>query len=101
MTHEEFYNSLSEDLKAKVKACKSHEEMLRVLEEADIKLDPALLQSVAGGSPDCLQLHCRENHCDIKLRDEGDNRYCTADVCTFHFGPDCTRDDCDLKLREA
>ena len=49
MNKEEFYESLSEDVKAKIKACKTKEEMLRVLAEEKIELDPELLDSVSGG----------------------------------------------------
>lgn len=49
MDLKEFYNSLSEDVKAKLKECKSEEEMLKVLEEENIKLDPDVLEDVSGG----------------------------------------------------
>ena len=49
MNKEEFYESLSEDVKAKIKACKTEEEMLRVLAEEKIALDPELLEGVSGG----------------------------------------------------
>ena len=49
MNRKEFYNTLSEDVKAKIKACKTEEEMLRVLAEEKIELDSELLDSVSGG----------------------------------------------------
>ncbi len=49
MNKKEFYNSLSEDVKAKIKACKSEEEMMRVLDAEKIELDPELLDEVSGG----------------------------------------------------
>ena len=49
MNRKELYNSLSEDVKAKIKACKTEEEMMNVLAEEKIELDPELLDSVSGG----------------------------------------------------
>ena len=49
MNQKEFYNSLSEDVKAKIKACKSEAEMMQVLDEEKIELDPELLDEVSGG----------------------------------------------------
>ena len=37
MDRKEFYNSLSEDVKARLKACKSEKEMLKVLDEEKIE----------------------------------------------------------------
>ena len=49
MNQKEFYNSLSEDVKAKLKACRSEEEMMKVLDEEKVELDPELLDGVSGG----------------------------------------------------
>ena len=49
MNVDEFYNSQSEDVKARLRACKSEEEMLKVLEEENIELDPEVLEEVGGG----------------------------------------------------
>lgn len=49
MDLKEFYNSLSENVKEKLKACQSEEEMLKVLEEENIELDPEVLEEVSGG----------------------------------------------------
>lgn len=54
-----FYDSLNEDVKGKLKACKSQNEMLKVLEDANITLDPELLKSVSGGGG----VDCPENQC--------------------------------------
>ena len=51
MDRMEFYNTLSEDMKARIKACKSEEEMMRVLADEQIELDPDLLENVSGGAP--------------------------------------------------
>ena len=63
MNQKEFYNSLREDVKTKIKACKTEEEMLRVLSEEKIELDPELLDEVSGGdSCGCATLGpCRHN----------------------------------------
>ena len=54
MNRREFYNTLSEDVKTKIKACQTEEEMMRVLAEEKIELDPELLESVSGGVyPEC------------------------------------------------
>ena len=49
MDLKEFYNSLSENVKEKLKACASEEEMLKVLEKENIELDPEVLEKVSGG----------------------------------------------------
>ena len=49
MDLKEFYNAQSEDVKAKLKACDSEEEMMKVLEEEQIELDPEILSEVSGG----------------------------------------------------
>ena len=60
MNRKEFYSTLSEDAKNKIKACKTEEEMMRVLDEEKIALDPELLDSVSGGVSD--KDNC-ERHC--------------------------------------
>ena len=64
MNRKEFYNTLSEDVKTKIKACQTEEEMMRVLAEEKIALDPELLDSVSGGvsDKDNCEGHCL--HCD-------------------------------------
>ena len=57
MDRKEFYNSLSEDIKAKLKECKTDEEMLKVLSDNKIKLDDELLMGVSGGG----KHHCSRN----------------------------------------
>ena len=57
MNSKEFYNSLSEDVKAKIKACKSEAEMMRVLDEEKIELEPELLDEVSGGGMTCMHGH--------------------------------------------
>ena len=51
MNSKEFYKGLSEDVKAKIKACKSEAEMMGVLDAEKIELDPAVLDEVSGGGP--------------------------------------------------
>ena len=63
MNRKEFYNTLSEDVKAKIKACKTEEEMMRVLDEEKIALDPEVLEGVSGG--DCAQ-RCISKSCNSK-----------------------------------
>ena len=55
MDKKEFYNKLSDDVKEKIKACKTEEEMLKVLQDEKIELDPELLDpeqlaGVSGGN---------------------------------------------------
>ncbi len=50
MNKKEFYESLSDEVKAKIKACKTEEEMLKVLQDEKIELDPELLDGVSGGN---------------------------------------------------
>jgi len=70
MTHEEFYNSLSDELKEKVKACTSLEEMKAVLKEAGIELDSEVLEGLGGDSNEyCFCNECPlDQPCDLKLR---------------------------------
>ncbi len=49
MNRKEFYNGLSDDVKRKIKACKTEEEMMKVLSDEMIELDPDLLEKVSGG----------------------------------------------------
>ena len=60
MNQKEFYDSLSEDIKERLKACKTEEEMMKVLDEEKIELDPDLLDEASGGKPGgpCLLKHC-------------------------------------------
>ena len=66
MNRKEFYDSLSEDVKAKLKACKTEGEMLKVLEDEKIALDPELLDEASGGGVSdygrCPQ-HCNNSRC--------------------------------------
>lgn len=66
MDLKEFYNSLSENVKEKLKACASEEEMLKVLEEENIELDPEVLEEVSGG-----HLHPGETEFVLNNRDVG------------------------------
>ena len=65
MNRKEFYNTLSEDVKTKIKACQTEEEMMRVLEEEKIALDPELLESVSGGKDErgCDKGNCDKERC--------------------------------------
>ena len=64
MNRKEFYNTLSEDVKTKIKACKTEEEMMRVLAEEKIELDPELLDSISGGTDgDQWDKRLCETHC--------------------------------------
>lgn len=56
----EFYGSLSEDVKEKLKACKSNAEVLKVLADAYITLNPELLKAVSGGAHNCHKDYCPE-----------------------------------------
>ena len=49
MNAKEFYNSLDNEVKEKLKTCKSLEEAKQTLEASKISLDPELLKSVSGG----------------------------------------------------
>ena len=51
MNKNEFFANLPEELKEKLKACKSEEEMKALLKDAQIKLPDELLEAVSGGGP--------------------------------------------------
>ena len=59
MNRKEFYESLSEETKAKIRACKNEQEMLKVLAEEKIELDPELLDGVSGGNNQ-LDISCNK-----------------------------------------
>ena len=61
MTRKEFYDGLSDELKAKVKSCRTEAEILNVLKDADIELDAELLEGASGGSPFCESDFCFDN----------------------------------------
>ena len=66
MNRKEFYESLSDELKEKIKACRSEEEMRRVLEDAQIDLSSELLDEVSGGAykkMDPSVKPCADNSC--------------------------------------
>ncbi len=56
MTNEELFEKLTEEQKEKYKACKSEEELQKLLEEEGIELDPEQLEKIAGGGMRCR--HC-------------------------------------------
>ena len=60
MNWKEFYESLSEDVKAKLKACRSEEEMMKVLEDEKIELAPELLDGVSGGNKYTKEMPCSQ-----------------------------------------
>ena len=53
MNKQEFYASLPEELKEKLKACKSEEEMKALLKGAQLELPDELLEAVSGGWITC------------------------------------------------
>ena len=57
MTRKEFYDGLSDELKTKIKACKTEAEMRKVLEDAGVELSPELLEGVSGGTVDPCPEH--------------------------------------------
>ena len=69
MDLKEFYNSLSENVKEKLKACASEEEMLKVLEEENIELDPEVLEEVSGG-------HLHPGETEFLLKNKFDRKLC-------------------------
>ena len=66
MNRKEFYESLSEETKAKIRACKNEQEMLKVLAEEKIELDPELLDGVSGGNDQLDPVGC-EKKCEDYL----------------------------------
>ena len=60
MNKKEFYESLSDEVKAKIKACKTEEETLKVLQDEKIELDPELLDKVSGGNDNWEGSGCNE-----------------------------------------
>ena len=68
MEKKEFYESLNDEVKAKLKACKTEDEMKKVLADAGIDLPDELLETISGGgNPPCFEKW--KNKC-------GDNDVC-------------------------
>ena len=69
MTKKEFYASLPEKVKAKIRACRSEEEMRKILEQEKIELSVDVLDTVAGGGHGpCMEKwkvleNCPEDDC--------------------------------------
>ncbi len=61
MNHEEFFSKLSDELKAKIKACQTREEMMDLLKSEKIDLDPDVLETVSGGGRSCIGYFCTRN----------------------------------------
>jgi hypothetical protein len=57
-----FYEKLSDGTKAKLKACRTEEEMKKILEDEQIEIPPELLEAVAGGV-DRESMPGRSNSC--------------------------------------
>ncbi len=49
MNEKELFEKLTDEQKEKFKACKSEEELQKLLEEEGIELDPEQLEKIAGG----------------------------------------------------
>ena len=63
MSAQNFFDSLSDEVKAKLKDCKTDEEMKKVFADADIELDADVLESVSGGiGLDFLSWLSYDNH---------------------------------------
>ena len=71
MNRRAFYESLSDEVKTKIKACRSEEEMLKLLEEERIELSPDMLDGVAGGQGVCPYLYCDHCGCNCRKVDHG------------------------------
>ena len=50
MSEKDFFDNLSDELKAKLRACKTEDELKKVLADAGIELDPDALADTAGGA---------------------------------------------------
>ena len=74
----ELLKGLTEEQIAKVRACKSHEELLKLVKEEDVELNEEQLDAVSGGSCTGSSLHdARCPHCGAKVFGEcvGDGKY--------------------------
>ena len=83
---EELLKGLSEEQIAKVKACKSAEEMLAVAKEEGIELTEEQLEAVSGGCTlgglECPYCYQHNTHF---VRREGDHRVFRCDDCKKEF----------------
>ena len=63
MSEKNTFDSLSDELKAKLKECKTEEELNKILAEAGLDLDQDMLKAVVGGLGSdftCLALQCKD-----------------------------------------
>ena len=67
MSEKNLFDSISDEIKAKLKECRTKEELEKVLAETGLKLDEDLLQTVAGGfgHDDLLAGICKLDFCRI------------------------------------
>ena len=67
MSKEELFEGLTEEQIAKIKACKTHDELFRVAQEEGIELTHNQLNSVLGGGCESTQYICP--YCNAKGND--------------------------------
>lgn len=63
MIRREFYENLSEEVKEKIKACESEEEMMNVLEEEKIEISPDMLDTARKGPSMYCTKECDDDFC--------------------------------------
>ena len=65
MSEKNLFDSIGDEIKAKLKECRTKEELERVLSETGLQLDDDLLKAVAGGfaSTEMLAASCKKDGC--------------------------------------
>ena len=58
------YDSLTDEQKAKAKACKTMEELTELAAREGVELPDEMLDAVAGGLEYCDHGYCHVNNCD-------------------------------------
>jgi len=71
------FSSLSDELKAELKICRTEEELKNVLTRENIELDPGMLEAISGGQcpifrqeeTNCRRFIREADRCPLVLRD--------------------------------
>ena len=76
------FNNLSDELKAKVKNCKTEEELKTLLAQENIELDAEMMEAVSGGAcPPVLRVEAKV--CPPHLRSDGN--LSRDELCPYHY----------------
>lgn len=61
------YDGLNDDVKAKLQNAKNPDELMQILKDEDVELNPEQLGAVAGGAPLATTDTCKWHDCDNEV----------------------------------